>query len=167
MGGGGGERNAAGAGGGGGVGFRGAKRATPPIMPGWDGFSIPGWFASRYDAPVLVDNDVNIMAVGEHFSTYSDCENLLMIKVGTGIGCGIVAGGHIHRGAQGAAGDIGHIRVSGRDDVICHCGNVGCLEAVAGGHALAAALTEAGTEAANSRDVVALVRGGNPLAVRM
>jgi predicted NBD/HSP70 family sugar kinase len=90
-----------------------------------------------------------------------------MIKVGTGIGCGIVAGGHIHRGGQGAAGDIGHIRVSGRDDVICHCGNVGCLEAVAGGHALATALTEAGIEAANSRDVVALVRGGNPLAVRM
>jgi len=148
------------------VAFSSGQPVNPPIMPGWDGFSIPGWFASRYDVPVLVDNDVNIMALGEHFTTFPDCEHLLMIKVGTGIGCGIVAGGHIHRGAEGAAGDIGHIRVSGRDDVICHCGNIGCLEAVAGGQALADALTEAGIEAANSRDVVRLVRGGNPAAVR-
>jgi len=149
------------------VAFSTGQPVNPPIMPGWDGFSIPGWFASRYDAPVLVDNDVNIMALGEHFTTFPDTENLLMIKVGTGIGCGIVAGGHIHRGAQGAAGDIGHIRVSGHDEVICHCGNIGCLEAVAGGHALAEALTEAGTKAVNSRDVVDLVRGGNSSAVRM
>ena len=149
------------------VAFSTGQPVNPPIMPGWDGFSIPGWFASRYDAPVLVDNDVNIMALGEHFTTFPDTENLLMIKVGTGIGCGIVAGGHIHRGTQGAAGDIGHIRVSGHDEVICHCGNIGCLEAVAGGHALAEALTEAGTKAVNSRDVVDLVRGGNSSAVRM
>ena len=149
------------------VAFSTGQPVNPPIMPGWDGFSIPGWFASRFDAPVLVDNDVNIMALGEHFTTFPDTENLLMIKVGTGIGCGIVAGGHIHRGTQGAAGDIGHIRVSGHDEVICHCGNIGCLEAVAGGHALAEALTEAGTKAVNSRDVVDLVRGGNSSAVRM
>jgi predicted NBD/HSP70 family sugar kinase len=149
------------------VAFSTGQPVNPPIMPGWDGFSIPGWFANRYEAPVLVDNDVNIMALGEHFTTFPDTENLLMIKVGTGIGCGIVAGGHIHRGAQGAAGDIGHIRVSGHDDVICHCGNIGCLEAVAGGHALAESLTEAGTTAVNSRDVVDLVRGGNSTAVRM
>jgi predicted NBD/HSP70 family sugar kinase len=148
------------------VAFSTGQPVNPPIMPGWDGFSIPDWFASRFDAPVLVDNDVNIMAAGEHFTTYPDCANLLMIKVGTGIGCGIVASGHIHRGAQGAAGDIGHIRVSGHDDVVCHCGNIGCLEAVAGGHALAVALTEAGFEAENSRDVVELVRGGNSAAVR-
>jgi predicted NBD/HSP70 family sugar kinase len=149
------------------VAFSTGQPVNPPIMPGWDGFSVPRWFASRYDAPVLVDNDVNIMALGEHFTNFPDCEHLLMIKVGTGIGCGIVTGGHIHRGGQGAAGDIGHIRLSGRDDVVCHCGNIGCLEAVAGGHALAAGLTEAGIEAANSRDVVALVRAGNPVAVRM
>jgi predicted NBD/HSP70 family sugar kinase len=149
------------------VAFSTGQPVNPPIMPGWDGFSVPSWFASRYDAPVLVDNDVNIMALGEHFTNFPECENLLMIKVGTGIGCGIVASGHIHRGAQGAAGDIGHIRVSGKDDVVCHCGNIGCLEAVAGGHALAVALGEAGLGAANSRDVVDLVRGGNSLAIRM
>src|SRR5215216_808245 len=95
------------------VAFAEGKPVNPPIMPGWDGFSIPYWFANRYAAPVLVDNDVNIMALGEHFSHWRDTEHLLFIKVGTGIGCGIVAGRQIHRGAQGAAGDIGHIRVPG------------------------------------------------------
>ena len=107
------------------------RPVNPPIMPGWDGFDIPGWFAEHYRAPVLVDNDVNIMARGEHWVHWRDTPHLLLVKVGTGIGCGIVADGHIHRGARGAAGDIGHIRATG-EDVICACGNVGCLEAVAG-----------------------------------
>jgi len=140
---------------------------SPPIMPGWDGFSIPGWFAGRYGAPVLVDNDVNIMALGEHWTNWRNVDHLLFIKVGTGIGCGIVADGDIHRGAQGAAGDIGHVRISGHDDVICRCGNVGCLEAVAGGRALARELTENGIKASHSRDVVRLVREGNPVATRL
>jgi predicted NBD/HSP70 family sugar kinase len=140
---------------------------APPIMPGWDGFSIPRWFAAHYDAPVLVDNDVNIMALGEHWTHWREVEHLLYVKVGTGIGCGIVADRHIHRGAQGAAGDIGHIRIAGHDDVVCRCGNVGCLEAVAGGRALAHRLTEAGFEARSSRDVVALVRAGEPLAIQI
>ena len=63
---------------------------------------------------MLVDNDVNIMALGEHWTHWRDTEHLLFVKVGTGIGCGIVAGRAIHRGAQGAAGDIGHIRVAGQ-----------------------------------------------------
>ena len=148
------------------VAFHKGEPVNPPIMPGWDAFPIPAWFAERYDAPVLVDNDVNIMAVGEHWTQWRDAAEMLCVKVGTGIGCGIVVDGHIHRGAQGAAGDIGHIRVSGHDDVICRCGNVGCLEAVAGGRALAARLSEAGLPASNSRDVVGLVRGGEPLAIQ-
>jgi len=149
------------------VAFATGQPVNPPIMPGWDGFSIPHWFADRYEAPVLVDNDVNIMALGEHFSHWRDTDHLLFIKVGTGIGCGIVAGRLIHRGAQGAAGDIGHIRVPGNEAVLCRCGNVGCLEAIAGGRALAQRLREAGLEAVDSRDVVALSRAGEPLAVRM
>jgi predicted NBD/HSP70 family sugar kinase len=149
------------------VAFSTGKPVSPPIMPGWDGFDIPGWFAGRYAAPVLVDNDVNIMALGEHFTHWREVEHLMLVKVGTGIGCGIIAGGDIHRGTQGAAGDIGHIRLSQHDDVVCRCGNVGCLEAVAGGHALAQRLTAEGVEAANSRDVVALARAGNPVATRL
>ena len=142
------------------------RPVNPPIMPGWDGFDIPAWFADRYDAPVLVDNDVNIMARGEHWVHWRSTPHLLFVKVGTGIGCGIVADGHIHRGARGAAGDIGHIRATG-EDVICACGNIGCLEAVAGGHALATRLAATGVEASNSRDVVRLVHEGNVSATQM
>jgi predicted NBD/HSP70 family sugar kinase len=148
------------------VAFATGQPVSPPIMPGWDAFSIPEWFSTRYEAPVLVDNDVNIMALGEHWAHWRDTDHLLFVKVGTGIGCGIVAGRLIHRGAQGAAGDIGHIRVAG-DDVICRCGNVGCLEAVAGGRAIAQRLAAGGFEAVNSRDVVGLVRAGVPQAIRM
>lgn len=149
------------------VAFDTGQAVSPPIMPGWDGFSIPSWFASRYDAPVLVDNDVNIMALGEHWRHWRSYDHLLFVKVGTGIGCGIIASGSIHRGARGGAGDIGHIRLSGHDDVICRCGNVGCLEAIAGGRALAEQLTAEGIDASNGRDVVRLVFAGNPVATRL
>ena len=119
---------------------------NPPIMPGWDGYPIPERFADRYRVPVLVDNDVNIMALGEHWTNWREVDHLLFVKVATGIGCGIVVDGRIHRGAEGAAGDIGHIRVAaeGAEAIICSCGNVGCLEALAGGAAMAARLRERG-----------------------
>jgi predicted NBD/HSP70 family sugar kinase len=147
--------------------FGSGRPVNPPIMPGWDDFPIPAWFDGRYGAPVLVDNDVNIMARGEHRLHWRDTDHLLMIKVGTGIGCGIVADGRIHRGARGAAGDIGHIRVAGSEDVVCRCGNIGCVEAIAGGQALAERLAEQGVDAARSRDVVRLVRSGHSGAIRM
>jgi predicted NBD/HSP70 family sugar kinase len=149
------------------VAFSTGQPVNPPLMPGWDGFSIPGWFSERYGVPVLVDNDVNVMAVGEQRTQWSDTRHLLFVKVGTGIGCGITADRRIQRGALGAAGDIGHVRLSGHDDVVCRCGNTGCLEAVAGGHALASKLRAAGREAASSRDVVALVRRGDTMAIRL
>jgi predicted NBD/HSP70 family sugar kinase len=143
------------------------RAVNPPIMPGWDGFDVPEYVAARLPVPVLVDNDVNIMALGEHFATWSDAEHLLFIKAATGIGCGIIAGGEVYRGAQGAAGDMGHIKVSGADDVVCRCGNTGCLEAVASGAAIAARLSEQGIEAAGSLDVVELARSGSVPALRL
>ncbi|WP_405578916.1 ROK family protein [Streptomyces sp. NBC_01190] len=137
----------------------------PPIMRGWDGYRVPGFFAGRYDAPVLVDNDVNMMALGEYGHRPATA-HLLYVKVGTGIGCGIVSGGVVHRGASGAAGDIGHIPVPGHDHVLCHCGNTGCVEAVASGAAVAATLREAGLPAEHAADVVRLVAAGDPLARR-
>ena len=148
------------------VSFAGGQPVKPPIMPGWDGFSIPSWLAGPYDASVFVDNDVNLMAFGEQRTHWRAVEHLLYVKAGTGIGCGVVAGGQIHRGVQGAAGDIGHIRVTAEQDVVCWCGNVGCLEAVAGGRALAQRLAAAGYDAADTRDVVRLAAAGNTDAIR-
>jgi predicted NBD/HSP70 family sugar kinase len=153
-----------------GVGIPGrATRGDPPApaaAPAWDRLAISRWFSALYDAPVLVDVDLNVMALGESGTHWRDVEHLLYVKVGDGIGCSIVAGHRIHRGAQGIAGDIGHIRLAGRDDVVCRCGNVGCLEAVAGGRALAATLAAAGLPARTGRDVVRLVGAGEPLALQ-
>ncbi len=107
------------------------RPVSPPIMPGWDGYDIVGKLAAAFDAPVLVDNGVNLMALAEHADRWQAADNLLFVKAGTGIGCAIVADGKIFRGSQGAAGEIGHIAVRDHDDV-CVCGNVGCLEAVVG-----------------------------------
>ena len=146
--------------------FATGRPVSPPIMPGWDGYPIPERFES-FGVPVLVDNDVNIMALGEQWSSWRDCDHLVFVKVGTGIGCGIVADRSIHRGAEGAAGDIGHIRVTDDPSALCSCGNVGCVEAVAGGRALARQMRELGVDAHNSRDVVQLARAGNENAVRL
>lgn len=138
---------------------------NPPIMPGWDRYDVPGFLQEHFAVPVLVDNDVNIMALGERQAHLSDVDDLVFIKVATGIGGGIVSGGRLQRGAQGTAGDLGHVHVAGHDDVRCRCGNLGCLEAVAAGPALAAALTSLGSAAASGQDVVDLVRAGDAHAV--
>ena len=148
------------------VDFSTGQAVSPPIMPGWDGVSIPLRLQARFDAPVLIDNDVNIMALGEWSTTWPEVDHLLLVKVGTGIGCGVVSRGQVHRGADGAAGDIGHIRISGHDDAVCRCGNLACVEAVAGGAALAQQLRADGFDARSSRDVVRLAAEGNAVAIR-
>lgn len=141
------------------------RAVSPPIMPGWDGVEVPGRLQSTYPVPVLVDNDVNIMALGEYWTTWQHrVDDLLFVKVGTGIGSGIVANGDIYRGRHGAAGDMGHIQVASATDALCRCGNTGCLEAVAGGAALARELTEAGTPAADARAVAELAMAGDATA---
>jgi glucokinase-like ROK family protein len=120
---------------------------APPIMPGWDSFPVREAMSQELGCPVLVDNDVNLMALGEqHAGVARSVHDFLCIKIGTGIGCGIVVGGKVHRGVTGSAGDIGHIQVD-RDGPQCACGNTGCLEALFGGNALvrdATALAQAG-----------------------
>jgi predicted NBD/HSP70 family sugar kinase len=63
--------------------------------------------------------------------------DMLFVKVGTGIGAGLISSGHVHRGANGGAGDVGHIIVTDHPAIVCRCGQIGCLEAIAGGWALA------------------------------
>lgn len=148
--------------------FAAGRAVRPPIMPGWHEVSIPEHFAESFPGvAVLVDNDVNIMAAGEHRTAWSAVPDLIFVKVATGIGAGIISGGRLQRGAQGAAGDIGHIRAGEHHDAICACGNAGCIEAVASGPALARRLRELGHDANGTMDVVGLVHHGSPDAVRM
>ena len=139
---------------------------NPPIMPGWDRFDIPGWIYQHMPVPVLVDNDVNIMALGERSIAWPAVDHFMFVKVATGIGTGIISDGHLQRGAQGIAGDIGHVQVARGADIPCQCGNRGCLEALASGPAIARALRAQGIDAHTGSDVVDLVKRGNIDAIQ-
>lgn len=157
---------------------------APPIMPGWDGFDVVGTTQALLGMPVVVDNDVNTMLAG--FLTGmsergESAEDLLYVQVGTGIGAGLLASGRIHHGADGAAGDIGHVRIASGDQAICRCGRTGCLEAVAGGWAVLRDARRAATEGVSPflrerlamtgelriRDVIAGVAAGDTECVTL
>lgn len=139
----------------------------PSVLPGWDEFDIKAYMGKFYDAPVFVENDVNLMTIYEHRHNFRHVDDMFFIKAGTGIGSGIVTGGRIFRGAQGAAGDIGHIQFSSDNPPLCRCGKLGCVEARAGGWAIARDLSERGIQAENARDVVALVEKNKPEAIML
>ena len=138
---------------------------NPPIMPGWDRFDVPGYVQRTFDVRVLVDNDVNVLALGEQATSYPDATDLVFVKVATGIGAGIIAGGKLQRGAQGSAGDMGHVRVPYSPDSSHQPDEVRDLEALASGSAIAEALRAQGLPAENSLDVVDLMRSGNAAAI--
>lgn len=143
------------------------RPANPPIMPGWHDVDIPQRLGRHFDGPVLVDNDVNLMALGEYVTSWQSSRHLLLVKVATGIGAGIVADGRLLRGALGSAGDLGHVQVAGAPaDVVCRCGNVGCLEAVAAGPAIAARLRAGGLDVSGSQGIVDAVAAGEIAALQ-
>lgn len=157
------------------VDFEAGQVVSPPIMTGWDRFDIRGWFATEFTCPVVVEKDVNAMAVGEHRAIYPDVANMMMLKVGTGVGSGLIASGQVHRGADGAAGDIGHIHLrlpqghpeGSADEPLCRCRNTGCVEAYAGGWAMARDLRAAGKDVETVNDVVRCLRSGDTTAQQL
>lgn len=109
---------------------------APPGLPRWDGFQIRDYFQRRFGAATWVDNDVNVLALAEiRQGNAQGAAEALVVKVGTGIGVGLIAAHAVHRGNQGCAGNIGHTPTAA--DACCRCGKVGCLETVAGGDAIA------------------------------
>lgn len=136
------------------------------VLSGWDGFDIAGWLAAHFDVPILADNDVNLLALAEHRQVWPDADSLFFVKAGTGIGSGILNMGTLYRGAQGAAGDIGHIQLDGHGDPPCRCGNIGCVEALAAGWALVRDLKRSGFAVESAADVVALAVAGEPEALQ-
>ncbi|KQS63909.1 hypothetical protein ASG41_17355 [Modestobacter sp. Leaf380] len=147
--------------------FSTGRPSHPPIMPGWHDHPIPDAFG-RWAAPVFVDNDVNVMALGE-MGVGGSVQDVLVVKVGTGVGCGIIVEGRVYRGAQGSAGDIGHIHVPAADgrSVLCRCGNTNCLEALASGASLLRDALAAGLPVTTTRDVVELAAHGDGAALEL
>jgi predicted NBD/HSP70 family sugar kinase len=136
-----------------------------PIMPGWNGVPLDGYF-ERFGAPVFVENDTNVIALSERDGHLAGFADALIVKASTGFGAGIMSGGAIQHGALGAAGEIGHVRYAPAKGVPCRCGEVGCIEAVAGGWALVRNMREKGRDVDHVRDVTALATSGDADARR-
>jgi len=152
------------------VDFDSGRVVQPPVMPGWHDYPIREHLARGYphldSGAVFVDNDANVMALGEWTEHGRSSPALLFVKVAGGIGAGIVINGEVYHGVDGAAGEIGHVRLRGRREV-CACGSVDCLAALASGASLARRLTESGRPASGTADVVRLVQSGDPHAVAL
>jgi glucokinase-like ROK family protein len=150
---------------------------APPIMPGWDRYPIRDTLEKKWGCPVSLNNDAELGVLGEWAAGAGRGErNLAYIKVGTGIGCGLLLDGQIYRGVTGSAGEIGHLTID-ENGPICACGNQGCLEAIAGGRAIAQQAQEAirkgqrtqlssirSIETITARDVAAAARKGDLVA---
>ena len=145
------------------------RPSQPPIMPGWDAYPL-GDHLQQYlpEVPVLPANDADAAALGEQTIGFPRASALCLVKVSTGIGTGIVLDGRVYRGADGGAGDIGHVRLHhAADGPVCQCGAHGCLAAVASGRAVAGQLASLGVPAQSGRDVGALLSAGQPDAARL
>lgn len=150
---------------------------TPPIMPGWDGYPIRAHLIQQFGCPVSLSNDAELGALGEWaYGAGRGERNLAYIKVGTGVGAGLLLDGQIYRGSTGSAGEIGHITLN-ESGPICTCGNRGCLEAFTGGRAIARQAVEAvqrgqrtilsrinPLEEMTARDVITAARSGDLIA---
>ncbi|TDN90794.1 ROK family transcriptional regulator [Microbacterium sp. BK668] len=143
------------------------RPSQPPIMPGWDAYPIADHLHDRLGVPVLVANDADAAALGEQRTAHPDSRSLCFIKVSSGIGTGIVLGGQVYRGTDGGAGDIGHVKIAGYEDLLCQCGSHGCLAAGASGRAVARSLTALGKPASSGSDVGAYLAAGDTDAARL
>lgn len=137
------------------------------LMPDWDDFPVRDFMGRFFDVPILVENDARVMALGEWHTAWRECTSLMLVKVSTGIGAGLMFDGKIYRGVEEAAGNIGHVRLDKPHDHICTCGSRGCVASVASGAAIARDLAARGRPAQGSRDVVRLVQSGDPDAIAL
>jgi len=114
-----------------------------------------------------VENDANAMTLGEHVVLGRPAEHMVLVKAGSSIGCGVLADGRLHRGSRGMAGDVSHAAVVDAPNVLCSCGRLGCLDAVAGGAAIVSALRAMGLEVGGTADVIEMARNAHPPMMRL
>lgn len=145
---------------------------SPPNLPGWEGLPVMPVLEAELQVPVILENDCNAAAIGEHrFGAGQGVDDLMYVTLSTGIGAGLILGGRLHRGVQDAAGEIGHQTVDPRGPA-CPCGNRGCLEALAGGPAIARRAREAIASGRptslsaepDAAEVIGAAEAGDPLA---
>jgi len=149
------------------VNLRAGRIARSISMPGWDDYPVQDHLVDYFGVPAVVDNDANLMGLGEQRRIYTNAHQVLFVKVGTGIGASVIIDGELLRGSDSAEGDIGHAKITGVEETCSSCGARGCLAAIASGRAMVRDLRRLGHEPSTTRDVVRLVRAGDPDAVRI
>ncbi|MBU0630842.1 MAG: ROK family protein [Candidatus Margulisbacteria bacterium] len=108
----------------------------PPNLPGWKQVNLKKILEKEFSRPVFIDNDANCAALAEaRFGAGVGRRHFIYITVSTGIGGGIIINGQLYRGANGSAGEFGHMIIDSQG-FTCGCGNVGCFEAMASGTAV-------------------------------
>ncbi len=115
-----------------------------PNLPGLDQLPLSRLLAPKLGLPVVVENDVNLIALGEHaYGRGRGVDDLACIFVGSGLGCGLILRGQLYTGADGAAAEFGHT-ISEPDGRICGCGAQGCIEIYCSGRAFSIDAEELG-----------------------
>ncbi len=116
------------------------------ILPGWVGVDARSAAEKVFECTTVVDNDANLSALAEWTQGAGrGHEDLVYIKIASGVGCGLVLGGRVHHGGLGTAGELGHLTMD-ESGPLCRCGSRGCLEAYVGGAALIAQYAPTGGE---------------------
>ncbi|CAN5194704.1 ROK family transcriptional regulator [soil metagenome] len=136
------------------------------ILPEWVGIHLPD-LQDRLGIPVLFDNDANLGALAEvTWGPHKSVDNLAFVKIGTGIGCGLILNGRTHYGNRGVAGEIGH-DTAVENGVLCHCGNRGCLETVASTSVMIGLLGRGRPVPLTTSDIVRQALEGDPATLRV
>ena len=131
------------------------------ILPGWAGLPARDTLARRLGLRVQVDNDANLGALAEFsFGAGRGLSDIIYLRIGSGVGAGLVLGGSLHHGAAGLAGEIGHVQVRA-DGAVCRCGNRGCLETIAAEGAIKALLRPARGHDVSWPEVLELLAAGD------
>jgi len=143
------------------------KVVSPPIMRGWDGINFQKEFTDALGIPTYLENDANLLAFAEHRLVYPEIENMLLVKVATGIGSGMILNGQLHRGSSGSAGDIGHMQLDALKGLPCRCGHTDCVESFASGWALTEKLNVLGYKVKDTSDIAELCRKGDSKILRL
>jgi glucokinase len=126
-------------------------------LPGWGDYPVRAEIERRLATIVILENDANVAALGEKWlGAAKDFSDMAMLTLGTGVGGGLILGGDIWHGANGMAGEFGHMTVE-PDGRLCGCGNRGCLEQ----YASATAVVRMAREAAARHSGSALARATN------
>lgn len=150
-----------------GTGAPGGRVCAGTVLPSWAGYDPAAELAKRTGLAVLAENDANLGALGEQrFGAGRGVENVVFVKVSSGIGTGLILGGRLYRGSRGAAGEIGHVQVR-EDGALCRCGSRGCLETVSSADAALALLAPAHGRTMRASDLFELEAAGDPGVLRL